>query len=236
MASAGNGRRVVAIVPARAGSVGFPGKNLETFLRRPLVAHAVATARAAGIEEIVCTTDGPEIAAAAKAEGAEVVDRPAELATATAHLLDALLHAADVLGLPDETVVALLAPTSPLRTPADVVEAVDLLDRGAGSVVQVTPQRTQHPWKSVVEVGGTLAPVRSWADLEAPRQSLPTAFRVTGGLYLARAGDLRDQLRFFVPAVVPQVVPRERATDVDTAADLRAARDTATELGMTPPA
>lgn len=227
---------VVAIVPARGGSVGFPGKNLEPFLGRPLVAHAVATARAAGIARVVCTTDSPEIAAAAVGEGAEVIDRPAELATATAHLLDAVLHAAEVLELPDSTVLALLPPTSPLRTAADVVEGVDLLTaRRAGSVVQVTPQRRRHPWKSVVDVGGTLAPVRSWADLEAPRQSLPDAFVLTDGLYVARAGDLRDQLRFFVPAVVPQVVPRERAIDVDTQADLDEATATAARLGMSAP-
>lgn len=229
-------QRVVAIVPARGGSVGFPGKNLEPFLGRPLVAHAVATARAAGIGEVVCTTDSPEIAAAAGAEGAAVIDRPAELATATAHLLDAVLHAAEVLDLPDETVVAMLPPTSPLRTATDVVEGVGLLTTGrVGSVVQVTPQRSRHPWKSVVDAGGTLAPVRSWADLEAPRQTLPAAYRVTGGLYVARAGDLRDQLRFFVPAVVPQVVPKERADDVDTEDDLRSATRVAERLAMMPP-
>ena len=228
--------RVVAVVPARGGSVGFPGKNLRPFLGRPLVAHAVATARAAGIAEIVCTTDNPEIAAVAGAEGAAIVDRPAELATATAHLLDAVLHAADVLALADEAVVVLLPPTSPLRLPSDVVEGVDLLgSRRVGSVVQVTPQLDHHPWKSVVDADGSLAPVRSWADLEAPRQSLPTAFRVTGGLYVARAGDLREELRFFVPAVVPQVVPAERATDVDTEADLASATATAARLGLTPP-
>ncbi|MHA3702359.1 acylneuraminate cytidylyltransferase family protein [Jatrophihabitans sp. YIM 134969] len=228
--------QVVAVVPARGGSVGFPGKNLRPFLGRPLVAHAVATAHAAGVRRVVCTTDSPEIAAAAAAEGAELVDRPAELATATAHMLDAVVHAADDLDLADTVVLALLPPTSPLRTPADVVEGIELLERrGAGSVVQVTPQRSRHPWKSVVENGGTLAPVRSWADLEAPRQSLPPAFTLTGGLYLARVGDLRDQLRFFVPAVVPQVVPQERSIDIDTAADLDAAADTARRLGLTPP-
>ena len=58
---------------------------------------------------------------------------------------------------------------------------------------------------------------------------------LTDGLYVARAGDLRDQLRFFVPAVLPQVVPRERATDVDTRADLDEATATAARLGMTAP-
>lgn len=237
MASAVSGPRVVAIVPARGGSVGFPGKNLATFLGRSLVAHAVATARAAGVAEIVCTTDSPEIATSAADEGARVVDRPAELATATAHLLDATLHAADVLGLDDATLLVLLSPTSPLRTADDVAEGVAALrGRGVGSAVQVAEQTDHHPWKDLVETHGVLAPARSWSDLEAPRQTMPRAYRLTGGVYVAAAGDLRDQLRFFVPDVVPQVVPAERAVDIDAPADLLLARDTAARLGMPAPA
>lgn len=147
-----------------------------------------------------------------------------------------MLHAADTAGLADDTVLVLLQPTSPLRTAADVVESITLFrERRAGSVVQVAELRDHHPWKDLVDVDGELRPTRSWPDLEAPRQTLPPAYRLTGGIYVATAQDLRSQLRFFIPAVVPQIVAPERAIDIDTEADLAAAEANAVTLGLTAP-
>jgi N-acylneuraminate cytidylyltransferase len=175
---------VVAVVPARGDSRSFPGKNLAPFLGRPLVAHAVATAAAAtGVHRVVATTDDDRIASVAAAEGAEVVRRPAGLATATSRSVDGVLHALDTLAVPDGAVVVLLQPTSPLRTPADIEECLRLYP-GRGSVVQVTAVPGHHPWKACVLQDGLLVPSREWADLEAPRQMLPTVLRPTGGVYL----------------------------------------------------
>ncbi|SFQ44084.1 N-acylneuraminate cytidylyltransferase [Amycolatopsis arida] len=217
---------VLAVVPARGGSVGLPGKNLAVFRGRPLVAHAVHTALKAGLADVVVTTDDDDIAAAARTEGARVVRRPAALATADSRTLPAVLHVLDVESTPDTTVVVLLQPTSPLRTVADVEECLSLHDdRPTGSVVQMTTEPGHHPLKSCLVVDGTVQPVRAWEDLESPRQQLPVAARPTGGLYLARARDLRSWGRFFVPEVRAQFVPPERALDVDTEDDLHRARE-----------
>ena len=77
-------------------------------------------ARGAGIEDVVVTTDGADIAAEARALGCTVVDRPAELATGDSRTVDAVLHAVRSLTLADDTLVLLLQPTSPLRTGDDV--------------------------------------------------------------------------------------------------------------------
>ncbi|WP_199440206.1 acylneuraminate cytidylyltransferase family protein [Umezawaea beigongshangensis] len=222
--------QVVAVVPARGGSVGYPGKNLAPFLGRPLVAHAVATGAAArGVGRVLLTTDDDAIAAAGAAEGAEVVRRPAELATSESRTVDAVLHALGVADVPDEALVVLLQPTSPLRTSADVEECLALHgSRRTGSVVQVAESGEHHPWKACLLDDGVLVPSRNWEDLEAPRQALPPVLRPTGGVYVLRAGDLRRHGRFFVPAVLAQVVPTERAVDVDGEADLLLARRRAT--------
>ncbi|MDS0132839.1 MULTISPECIES: acylneuraminate cytidylyltransferase family protein [unclassified Amycolatopsis] len=212
----------LAIVPARGGSVGLPGKNLAPFRGRPLVAHTVHTAVAAGIADVVVTTDDADIAAAAEAEGARTVARPAHLADAASRTLPAVTHALDTLGVPDSTLVLLLQPTSPLRTAEDIAECLDIhADRPTGSVVQMCRSTDHHPLKVCLETpDGGIAPVRDWADLEAPRQTLPVVLRPTGGIYLVRAGDLRRHERFFIPEVRPQFVPVERAIDIDSAADL----------------
>lgn len=222
----------LAIVPARGGSVGLPGKNLALFQGRPLVAHTVHTAVAAGIADVVVTTDDAEIAAASVFEGARTVERPAHLAESTSRTLPAVLHALDAFHVPDSTLVLLLQPTSPLRTTDDIAECLDIhADRPTGSVVQMCRAAEHHPLKVCLETpDGGVAPVRDWSDLEAPRQTLPVVLRPTGGIYLVRAGDLRAHERFFIPEVRPQFVPVERAIDIDSAADLVLAEERAAAL------
>lgn len=224
---------VVAVVPARGGSVGFPGKNLAPFLGRPLVATAVRVGLDSA-DRVLVSTDDEHIGQVALDAGAELVRRPAALAGPSSRTVDAVRHAVDERELPDDTIVVLLQPTSPLRTAADVEECLLLHgNRPTGSVVQVT-EEGHHPWKSCVLVDGTLRPVRDWADLEAPRQSLSPALRPTGGVYVVGAGDLRAHHRFFVPDVLGQVIPAVRSVDVDSPRDLAAAEHLAESMGWAP--
>src|ERR671935_3179198 len=91
----GETRRVLAVVPARGGSKGLPRKNLRLLAGKPLVAHAVAAGLAAElVERVVCSTDDPEIAEAARRAGAEVPFlRPAELAQDTSEDWPVFAHA-----------------------------------------------------------------------------------------------------------------------------------------------
>jgi YrbI family 3-deoxy-D-manno-octulosonate 8-phosphate phosphatase len=90
--------RVTAIIPARGGSIGLPGKNVARVGGVPLIARAVRAALAAErIGRVVVTTDDAAIADAARAAGATVVDRPTALAGPTASSESALLHALGVL-------------------------------------------------------------------------------------------------------------------------------------------
>ncbi|MEV6897849.1 acylneuraminate cytidylyltransferase family protein [Amycolatopsis sp. NPDC051372] len=222
----------LAIVPARGGSVGLPGKNLAPFLGRPLVAHTVHTALTAGIRNVVVTTDDAGIAEASRTAGATLVDRPADLARADSRTLPAVVHALDTISTADDTLVLLLQPTSPLRTAEDIAESVEIHgDRTSGSVVQMCRSTDHHPLKVCLETpDGGITPVHTWEDLEAPRQSLPAVLRPTGGIYVVRAGDLRRHQRFFIPEVRCQIIPADRAVDIDTAEDLRRAEELAAKL------
>ena len=92
-------RRALAVVPARGGSKGLARKNLRLLGGKPLVAHAVAAGLAASlVDRVVCSTDDPEIAEAARLAGAEVPFlRPAELAQDTTEDLPVFVHALDWL-------------------------------------------------------------------------------------------------------------------------------------------
>lgn len=132
---------VLAVVPARAGSKGIPGKNLRTVAGRSLVRRAVESARrATRIDEVVVTTDGDAIAAEAVAAGAAVVRRPAEPRGDEASSESALLHVLDAISTPLPEVLVFLQATSPFIDPADLDAAVArVIDGHADAVFAAAP-------------------------------------------------------------------------------------------------
>lgn len=119
--------RVVAVIPARGGSKGVPGKNLRRVGGVSLVARAAASCLAAGsIDEVYVSTDDDEVAAEARAAGGSVIDRPADLAGDLASSESALLHALDVLGAAGRSVdiVVFVQCTSPFIAASDLDAAV----------------------------------------------------------------------------------------------------------------
>ncbi|MCC3779817.1 acylneuraminate cytidylyltransferase [Streptomyces sp. UNOB3_S3] len=135
---------VLAVIPARGGSKGVPGKNLAPVGGVPLVARAVRACRAARlVTDVVVSTDDPAVAAAARAAGAEVVQRPAAIAGDTATSEAALLHAMDAYeamrGVPVGTVL-LVQCTSPFLTTEDVEGvAAAVVEGGADTALTVAP-------------------------------------------------------------------------------------------------
>jgi CMP-N,N'-diacetyllegionaminic acid synthase len=138
-------REVLAIIPARGGSKGIPGKNIYPLAGKPLIAYTIEQALAASrVTRIVVSTDTEEIAAAARRFGAEVVRRPENLSGDEASSESALLHCLDHLrageGYEPDLVVFLQA-TSPLRTAADIEQAVATLEHAeADSLFSACPQ------------------------------------------------------------------------------------------------
>ena len=126
------GQRVLAVIPARGGSVSVPRKNIKPLGGRPLLAYTIEQAQ--GVSELdltVVSTDDREIAAVAETHGVRVVDRPAALASNDAPTEWALQHALDALAAEQAfDLVVVLEPTSPFRTAATIRTC---LERIAGS-------------------------------------------------------------------------------------------------------
>ncbi len=137
-------RRILALIPARGGSKGIPRKNLVPLGGKPLLAHTIEQARATpAIDRVVVSTDDDEIASVAGQWGAEVVRRPAALASDTASSEEALMHVLDELrereGYEPDVVVFLQA-TSPLRHADDISQAIATLKaEGADALFSACP-------------------------------------------------------------------------------------------------
>jgi N-acylneuraminate cytidylyltransferase len=182
--------RVVGLVPARAGSQRVPGKNLVVLAGHPLIAYTIAAAlESATFTEVVVSTDSREIADAARRYGAAVIDRPAELATATSPDIDWVVHA---MHGRDEEAFALLRPTSPFRAAATIRRALDRLVALGDSVdsIRAVEKCRQHPAKMWTLEGDLMRPVLERADPGTPwhsmqYQSLPSVYVQNSSLELA---------------------------------------------------
>jgi N-acylneuraminate cytidylyltransferase len=214
-----NGLSVLALITARGGSKGLPGKNVRPVQGRPLIDFTIAAARAAAcVDRVVLSTDDDEIARVALACGCEVpFRRPAPLASDEAKSLDVVLHA---LGhLPGYDIVVLLQPTSPARTAADIDATVQrLLDAQAPACVSVCEAEESPHWMFWLDERARLTPL-----LDTPaatrRQDLPPAFVLNGAVYAARTSALRRMGSFLGPETVAHVMPRKRSIDIDTLED-----------------
>lgn len=189
------GPRVLAVILARAGSKGVPGKNVAPIAGRPCVAWTIDAARGAErITDVVVSTDDPRAAGVADAMGVAVVARPAELATDTARVDDAARHA--VLWREGEggerfDGVVILYANVPVRPEGLIDRAVArLLDSGADSVQSYTPVGKHHPWWEVRlddPDAGDGGRVRPWEGAVLNhgvyrRQDLPPAWVPDGGV------------------------------------------------------
>jgi UDP-hydrolysing UDP-N-acetyl-D-glucosamine 2-epimerase len=216
---------ILFLVPARGGSARIPGKNLRTVGGIPLVGRAARAAVAAssrvpgGPHRVVCSTDDADIAAAARAWGAEVLDRPAELATATATSVDVALHALGALaGGSDASpfrAVVLVQPTSPLTDPDDLVAAVARFDAGGGRSVASVAASHPADWHVTRDAGpaGGGGPIRRVEAEDA-------AEVLSGAVYVVAPDELRATRRFVGPGTIGLPIPPERSVDVDEPHDL----------------
>ncbi|MEU6057504.1 NTP transferase domain-containing protein [Streptomyces sp. NPDC047097] len=200
---------VLAVIPARGGSKGVPGKNLARIGGVPLVARAVRACRgAARVTDVVVSTDDPEIAAAARAAGAEPVDRPTALSGDAATSEAAVLHALDTFEATRgraADVVLLVQCTSPFLTAEDV-DAVTarVLDEGADSALTAAPSHG-FLWRGGGEAGASVteaSPAPGAPEAEAPGADAHEAAAArTDGNAVASAFGAPDALRAAAPGV-----------------------------------
>jgi CMP-N,N'-diacetyllegionaminic acid synthase len=212
---------VLAVIPGRGGSKELPRKNVLPLGGVPLIAWTVRAAMAGRfIAGVVVSTDDDEIAAAARAAGAEVpFRRPANLASDTASSVDVLLHALDML--PGFERAVLLQPTSPFRTGADLDAGFALWQAatGAGSCVSVS-EAAVSPWLMYGrDIGGRLARLLPEPPGGLRRQDLPKALVLNGAFYFVDVARFRAERRFVFDDSLGHEMPVERSLDIDTIAD-----------------
>ena len=221
-------RGALALIPARGGSKGIPGKNLQTVGHVPLVCRSIRAAQASnGVGRVVVSTDDEAIAAAAETEGAEVIRRPAEIAGDTASSESALLHALDVLEKqgPLEAELVFLQCTSPFTTGAQI-DAVLAALHGKGS----NSSFSVKPWHGFLWRTDGRGINHDPGLPRQRRQDLEPAFLETGAIYAMAITAFRRCGSRFCPPTSP-VVLQEVGPEIDTPEDLALCRSIAAQKG-----
>lgn len=216
--------KVLGLIPARAGSKGIPGKNIVPLCGRPLIAYTCDAARECQrLYRTIISTDDAAIAAVAGAHGVSAPFlRPAELAGDEALMRDVIRHAVSAVEAADGPIdaIALLQPTSPLRTARHIDAAIDLFSRtGASAVVTVTAVPHQFNPASLMRMDGDrLTPDQPATPLL--RQHKPVLFARNGPAVLVLRRDAVDADSFYGGDVRGLEMSLADSVDIDTPDDL----------------
>ncbi|CAE6881421.1 Cytidylyltransferase [Vibrio sp. B1REV9] len=213
----------VAIIPARGGSKRIPRKNIKAFHGKPMIAYSIEAAIASGcFDKVIVSTDDEEIAAVARAHGAEVPFlRPAEISDDYATTMDVMAHAIHWCqndGWDVEAVCCLYA-TAPFVLPEDLQRGYALLrDTGAQFVFSATsfPFPIQRAIK--LDEFGSVS-MFSPENEQVRSQDLEEAYHDAGQFYWGKTSAFLARLSMFSPHSKAVLLPRNRVQDIDTPED-----------------
>ncbi len=216
--SEAEGVQIVAILTARGGSKGLPRKNIRTLKGKPLIAYSIQAAlNCPWINRCIVSTEDEEIKQVSLQWGAEVIDRPQELAADDTQSKDVVMHVLETLreqhALPQYFV--LMQPTSPLRKADHLTDCITqfLNAEGASSIVSVTEFK-HHPYKSFTISEEVLVPIFEQC-LDMPRQQLPKVYMPNGAIYMTSSDLFLTQQSFYPSPCLPFEMTAEDSVDID---------------------
>lgn len=224
--------RILAVIPARGGSKGLPGKNIRALAGLPLIAHTILFAKSCPeIDRCIVSTDSEEIARVARQFGGDVPFlRPPELARDDTPMWPVLRHAIAWVEQHGEVkfdLLLLLDPTSPAREPSDVTGALNRLRgcSGADGIIGVSQPDFNPIWTCVVDRDGWMEALISQDADYYRRQDVPCVYRINGSMYLWRAQFVRSEEVSWRQKGkhLMYEIPEARAMSVDTAAEFERA-------------
>lgn len=213
---------MAAVITARGGSKGIPRKNVIDIGGKPLIAWSIEAAlNSKHFNKVYVTTDDKEIADVSKKFGAEIINRPEELARDETPSLPVLQHAVSFLEERGEKVdaVTLLQPTSPLRTSEDIDRAVELfIEKEPDSLTSVCEADTPY-WMIRIKDSFT-EPFMEDGKKFTRRQNLPKVYIYNGAIYITKRAVLMEQNRIAGEKNIAYIMPKERSADIDGPSDI----------------
>jgi len=204
-----------ALIPARGGSKGIPGKNIRLLSGHPIIAYSIMAAKlCTGIERVIVTTESRDIADIALTYGAEVPFlRPLELASDGSTAIDFVQHALETLRQSENIqpeILTLLLPTTPLRLPDTIDSAIaDFRHNTDATGMRSAHELAEPPQKMMCIEDGYLNgffpddPRPEYYNL--PRQTFPPAYHPNGYIEMMRTASIIETGTLYGPKVMPYI-------------------------------
>ena len=223
----------VAIIPARGGSKRLPRKNVLPILGEPILSYPIKAALESKLfNSVIVSTEDAEIARTARMSGAQVIQRPAQLARDRATVVEVCLHVLEVLEnenrRPD--FFCCIYATALFINPDDLRQSYCLLDAEPKSdFVMGVSEYNLYPAQALIVNGSYLMPM--WPEYYGTQgQFQPHLVASNGTLYWARVGAFRDGRSFYGKRLKGYYISKARSVDIDTPEDLKIARIYAAHL------
>ena len=210
----------LCVITARGGSKGVKDKNIRLLYGKPMIAYVIEAAKSSGVfDKIVVTTDSEKIKSVAEVYGAEVIDRPSELAQDDSLVEDAVVHALQQTDRYDY--ILLLGGNCPLVIGRDILLASKkLLKTNADMVISVCKA---NPGAATVGRLGENDSMRNFIPKDVricPRQQRPAYYYLNGTIYMGKWDIFAEKKDYYEQNTVAFIMHPEDSIDVDTEEDL----------------
>lgn len=218
-----DGKKVLAVIPARKGSKGLPGKNTRMLAGKPLLGWTISAAQNSPLIDRLVLSSNDELAMDyARSVNCEVpFSRTEELSGDSVAGVDVVLDA--VNRCPGFDFVVLLQPTSPLRTTQDIDNALRfVVQNNAVSCISVVKSRSNPHWMYYRNSEQQLIQVLEGRNISR-RQDLPLVYEPNGAIYIAEIRYLLDERSLTTIDTVGYEMPRDRSIDIDNLDDFNVA-------------
>ncbi|WP_048903612.1 cytidylyltransferase domain-containing protein [Pedobacter sp. V48] len=213
---------MLAIIPARAGSKGLPGKNIKLLHGKPLIAYTIqAAVSSENISRIIISTDSKEIAEVAVSYGAECpFMRPQYLADDNSRSIDVYQHVIEELEKRDGIFInefIVLQPTSPFRTAEDIDNAINLFkNKNADSVISYCEEHHPIKWHKYIDKNGRFENL--FENVASNRQLERTSYFPNGAIYILKR-NLIESNNYYTENSFAYMMDKTKSVDIDTIDD-----------------
>lgn len=215
---------ILAVIPARGGSKRLPRKNILNLRNKPLLEYSIQAALDCDlINNVVVTSEDPEICSIAAKTGVTIIKRPTELAGDNVSNEQVIKHTIEVFSADNyfPEYLVLLQPTSPLRTALHLEQCLQqFINSGMKSVMSVCKVE-HHPGKCIRINQSKAEPYTSLEDVEKKSQDLEEIYRQNGAIYALKTSDFLNELKFYQSPCFPFIMKEDDSIDVDSKLDLQ---------------
>lgn len=214
----------IALIPARGGSKGVPGKNIAPILGKPLIAYSIEAALECDtLKEVWVSSDDQQILEVARQyPQVRIHERDASIAqdhSPIGQTIEAIFHLTEV----DAACLVLLQPTSPIRSAKQIADSIDLLNNNpsANSVISVCEMNDVHPARMYWIKGEipVLQPIMPEFETTR-RQEIPSAWYRNGSIYVVRRDAFHAVGTVMAPPSLGFPMPSDQLLNIDEPRDL----------------